>query len=767
MVPKLISLRLMLVSLATLLLGAALACGSAEPVAAPEVDTAAIAAAVTKSITESAPKQVTSAEIQAMVQAAVQAGPGVSKADLETAIGAQAGGQMTAADVKTVVDAAIASMPAPQLDTTALRPLVEQAIRRSVPEGVSATEIAKLVEAAVTGATKNVPTRGELEASITKSVQEAAAGQLTAAQVKTIVAASIEAATADIAKAAAIEASRAAAQEVTKAIATLPTLGEGDRPGFKKIILPVQERPNIDPGTPLAAKQELEFSLHYGLRGEVRPPYVWGNIDYIMSRWVFSPPFRFGPKTTGYALRQGFATGYSISDDGLRFLLHLNPDAILQDNTPITASLVKRMWEFSARPEEQLAWGAILNHSKFIEGISAVASGDAKQASGLIALDDRTLMIKLTELRPVFPMELALWLYGAFSVDQAENDREGFKIAPIGAGPFIATYNIADGAETFTATPNWWGPEANIKKVRMTLIPDRQVSLIRYENNETDLLFADAGNIPSIWNPEHARHKDLLDMGGFGLWWYSFVQDHEPFDDINMRKAIAHGMDVSTVMTAVMGPLSLYPAGITPPGEACYQTGTEYVYDVALAKQHLAASRYVTGDKVPPITVAVSSGYATYVRMWEVLQEQLKTNLDITINIIRLEAGQQPPDTVELQGGALGKRIPDPSTMLSDFGGQIYRGAKNNQHLPWNNPTLAAQLLKAQTTQLTDPSYCANWQAVETFLIDDYAYLPWITADPRVWFMQPWILGPVGSWAYTWPGLPYWKVGVKDRTLYE
>ena len=75
MVSKLISLRLVLASLATLLLGAALACGSAEPVAAPEVDTAAIAAAVTKSITESAPKQVTSEEIQAMVQTAVQAGP--------------------------------------------------------------------------------------------------------------------------------------------------------------------------------------------------------------------------------------------------------------------------------------------------------------------------------------------------------------------------------------------------------------------------------------------------------------------------------------------------------------------------------------------------------------------------------------------------------------------------------------------------------------------------------------------------------------------
>ncbi len=759
-------LRLARIPLLIVLLGVALACGAAEPAPTP-VPASEIASMVREAVSASVPEATDPKEIQQMVQAAIASGPGVSKADLEAAIRAQAGEQMNADDVKRVVDAAIAAMPAPQLDTEAIRPLVEQAVARSVPEGVSSAEIARMVEAAVTGATQNVPTRGELEASIAKSVQDAAQGQLTAADVQKIVDASVSAAMAETVELAAKQASLEAAQAVTKAVATLPQLAAGDLEGFKKVILPVQEVPDIPQDVPLAEVQEMEFSLHYGLRGEVRPPYVWGNIDYIMSRWVFAPPFRFGNKSTGYALRQGFATGYSVSDDGLTYLLHINPDAILQDGTPITAQLVKRMWEFSARPEEQLAWGAILNHSKYIDGMEALIAGDATEASGLRPIDDHTLEMRMKQLRPTWPLELALWLFGAFSVDQAETDRDGFKIAPIGAGPYKATYNVADGAETFTATANWWGPEPYIKKIYMTLIPDRQVSLIRYENNETDFLFADAGNIPAIWDPSHDRHGDLHDMGGFGLWWYSFVQDHEPFDDINVRKAVAHGLDISSVMTAVMGPLTVYPAGITPPGEACYQPGTQYDYDPELARQHLANSRYGSGENVPAITVAVPTGYATYVRMWEFLQEQMEDNLGMTLNIIRLEPGQDPPETVELQLGALGKRIPDPSTMLADFGSKIYRGANGNEHLPWNDPILADQLLKAQETALDDADYCANWQAVERTLIDAYAYLPWVTADPRVWFMQPWILGPEASWAYTWPGLPYWRLGVKDRSLYE
>ena len=164
----------------------------AAPAAAPAGPSAAeIRSMMQEAVAAAAPAAIDPNEIRRMVETAVKAGPGVSKEELTATIKAQMGEQMTAADVKKVVDSAIAAMPAPKIDTAAIRPLVEQAVVAAAPKGVSSAEIGAMVEAAVTAATKDVPSRGELEASITKSVTEAAAGQLTAAEVQNIVAASL------------------------------------------------------------------------------------------------------------------------------------------------------------------------------------------------------------------------------------------------------------------------------------------------------------------------------------------------------------------------------------------------------------------------------------------------------------------------------------------------------------------------------------------------------------------------------------------------
>ena len=155
-------------------------------------------------------------EIQKMVEEAVKAGPGVTKEDLEAAISSRMGDQMTTDDVKRVVDAAIAAMPLPAapepIDPAAIQSLVESAVSNAVgqDEGISEERMQELVQAAVAAATKDVPTRGELAAEVTKSLESAGEGQLTADQVQSIVDAAVSAAV-DVAEDAAEEARKAAA----------------------------------------------------------------------------------------------------------------------------------------------------------------------------------------------------------------------------------------------------------------------------------------------------------------------------------------------------------------------------------------------------------------------------------------------------------------------------------------------------------------------------------------------------------------------------
>ena len=419
-------LRLARISFLVVLLGVALACGAAEPAPTP-VPASEIAAMVKEAVTESVPEatdpreiqrmvqeavsaSVPSAtdprEIQRMVQAAIAAGPGVSKADIEAAIRAQAGDQMTADDVKRVVDAAIAAMPAPQLDTDVIRPLVEQAVASSVPEGVSSAEIARMVEAAVSGATQEVPTRGELEASIAKSVQDVAAGQLTVADVQKIVDASMTAAVSQAATEAAEAAASKAAQEAAKAaseaaamaaakaaqeaaqqaVAVAPGVQFKEAPALAQLVSvgklpPVEERLPEDPMVVVPFGETGKYG------GTLRSVVLGVSLS-ISERWYRTGLVR--PSTDGATVLPNVAKSWDVSEDGTVTTFHLRKGMKWSDGAPFTSADFVYWYEDVVKNEELTPSGCVYY----------LRVGD--ECGTLEAVDDYTVRYTFPAPKPIF-----------------------------------------------------------------------------------------------------------------------------------------------------------------------------------------------------------------------------------------------------------------------------------------------------------------------------------------------------------------------------
>ncbi len=744
-------------SLLALVLVVALACSSDDDAAtdtpaAPSVSE--IAAAVAASI--DVPEGVSASEIGSMIDSAISAQPGVSAAELEAAIAASAGDDLSAAEVQAIVKSALDALPAPQVDAAQISSLVNDAVASAmpdIPEGVDAAQISALVAAAVADATSDISTSGDVSAAIAAAL--ASQENLSADQVAAIVDASLE----SLREAVAAQGEAIATLE----LAALPELGVSEG-GFSKVLLPELERStNIPSDLVLADVQELNFLYQSGAKEGVTPPYVEGGGDRSMYPWIFMPPFQMASIEKNFALRQGFATGYSISDDGLTYLLHLNPDAIYQDGTAITAQSIKDAWEYAAWPENQVGWGAILLHTRAIEGMNAIESGDSLTTDGLTAIDDVTLEIKMVKFTPTWPLQMAVWMLGAFKADQAKTDPEGFRLNPIGAGPYRAQYFDDTAKQEYTATGQYWGQAPVIQKVHRPTVTDLQTGYIMYENGELDVLYADSVRQPAIWQPDNPYHGDLVPNGGKGLWYTAYVTDHEPFDDINVRKALAHGADMWNIVPAILGPLAEYGAGIITSGNACWQAGTGFEYDPDLARQALADSSYGSAENVPQITIEISR--PSIIRIFEVVQEQWKDNLGIEINLTRLEPGQVRRDVVEFRRQSLGARIPDPSGILTDLGHSTSGTVKNSGK--FSNPQLDALIDAAGAMNLTDPNYCSAWQEIERTIMDNYYYFPLMAGDPSTWVIQPWVKGYVGSLGQYMNTLPWWQIGVRERDLYQ
>ena len=383
------------VALIAALIVGLVACSSAEP-----TETGPSAAEI-QNIVQSAVAgidtgpQLTAADVQRIVEAS--AGDVLTAADVQNIVQQSVGTQLTAADVQRIINQSAAG----QLTAADVQKIVDA----SAGQQLSASDVQKIVQDS---------TGQQLTASdVQKIVDASAAGQLTTADVQRIISASVseavEAANAAteaamMAQKAAEEAGMAAmdaGEKAQLALARLPELTTvGAQEGFARVTLPTLEPPppgSIKSDLTLADSQELQYLYQSGPKEEITPPFREGGGDRAHYPWIFMQPFHFASIANDMELRQGVATGYSVSDDGTEYLLHINPDAVFQNGRSITAADIKDAWEFAAYPDNQVGWGAILLHSRAIQGMDALEAGDATEASGLTVVDDLTLSMKLKQ----------------------------------------------------------------------------------------------------------------------------------------------------------------------------------------------------------------------------------------------------------------------------------------------------------------------------------------------------------------------------------
>jgi len=654
-----------------------------------------------------------------MVEAAVSGfQPGVSKADLEATIAAQAGAQMTAADVKTVVDAAIRALPAPKVDPESIRPMIQDAVTSAVPKGTTAEEIRIMVMAAVTASTANVPTRGELEDTMAKAVADATKGQLTARQVQVIVDASVGVMTAQV---------RADLTEVrgsVEALAALPTpTALGARPGFKRVVLApymTQFASFIkrDPSRTLIKDQTL-YTVEEG-----RPQQVdcHDRGAQYTHGWYCIAPIKLKKDGT---LAEGLAVSYEVDDAGLTYILNLHPDAIYHNGRPLTARDVKEGWEWVSMPENRGADLGVAEILQQIEGMDGVISGDRLEASGLTVVDDHTLKMKLAKFDPLWPLKLSDPRMGAFDTQYVEANPDTWVLDQVGTGPYKTKFNPDTGEANWFATSNWWGDPPIIQHINMLPSDDLQNQYILFENGEADIIQAAHTQQAHMWVPGHKYFNTLYKHFWGGYWFFSFL-NKPPFEDVKVREALIRAIDIEKVVKAVVGISAEVGAGIIVPGVRCNDPSVTGVkgYDPEKARQLLAESSYRNAESLPPIFIEVKR--ETFVRQFEIFQQYWKDELGVTVGVVHLQRGMARSPESNMHRGSVGTAYNDPARIIRTLGhSEGYWPTRTD----FSDPELDAMIEVAESYSIQDPARCPAYRAVEDRMISTLWQVPLFMID--------------------------------------
>lgn len=183
----------------------------------------------------------------------------------------------------------------------------------------------------------------------------------------------------------------------------------------------------------------------------------------------------------------------------------------------------------------------------------------------------------------------------------SEMGMEKYSRAPIGTGSFqIAEWKEGEHL-ILKANENYWGGRPKIDKIIIQSIPETATRVIGLKTGELDLI----ENIPPAEVKSIKENPDIEIRKKPSLWVMHLQLrcDEPPFKDkINLRKAVAHAINVNAIAEEVLGGFAIPVGGITPPDAFGYNESLKpHKYDPDLAKEYLKKAGY-KGEEIQLIT---------------------------------------------------------------------------------------------------------------------------------------------------------------------
>ena len=272
------------------------------------------------------------------------------------------------------------------------------------------------------------------------------------------------------------------------------------------------------------------------------------------------------------------AESWSVSKDGLVYEFVLRKNALFHNGDPVTADDVK----FSLERYRGTA-------SKMLkERVAAVETPDPSH-----------VRIRLKQPWPDFLTFYtnatgAGWIVPRKYVEKVGD--EGFKKAPIGAGPYkFVSFN--PGVElVLEAFEQYWRKPPTVKRLVLRVIPDESTRLAALKRGEVDIAYSIRGELAEeLQKTAGLTLKPAVIQSPFWLYFPDQWDPKSPWHDRRVRQAASLAIDRPSINQALTLGYSRLSGSIIPTSFEYYWQPPAPVYDRARAAKLLAEAGYPNG----------------------------------------------------------------------------------------------------------------------------------------------------------------------------
>jgi ABC-type oligopeptide transport system substrate-binding subunit/type II secretory pathway predicted ATPase ExeA len=429
------------------------------------------------------------------------------------------------------------------------------------------------------------------------------------------------------------------------------------------------------------------------------------------------------------------ARSWELSEDGREYVFHLRRDAAWSDGTPLTAHDFEFAWKRVLDP----ATGATESADYLFDIRGARAFHHDRRAAhevGVRALDDFTLRVELEEPVGHFLHLLAYHIAAAVPQHAIAAHGESWTNPQhiVTHGPFRLESWTPDQTIVLARDPNYRGQfGGNLTRIELTLGVNvaKDVLLDGYAANQSDQVIFGATLLERLRQRSPAEYHRLP----AALTTYlAFDATRPPFDDVRVRRALAHAIDRHELTQGLLqGASSPALGGLTPPGLPGHSDQIGLPYDPARAQQLLVEAGYPGGRGFPEIAATVAdAGEATRVtNEYLTTQWRDQLGLHVTWNTLDVLAFQEAMSktTPHLYRETWAADYPDPDDFL--------RLALHQPHSRWHNERF--ELLLDSARRMTDAvERLKFYQAADRLLLDEAGVIPLTYGYYHCW-LKPWI----------------------------
>ena len=277
-------------------------------------------------------------------------------------------------------------------------------------------------------------------------------------------------------------------------------------------------------------------------------------------------------------MAHGLAESWSATEDGMSYSFVLRDGVTFHNGERVTAEDVKYSFER-------------------YRGAAKAPLRD--RVASVEITDPRHLTFKLKNPWPDFltfysATTGAGWVVPKKYVERVGED--GFKKAPIGAGPYKFV-SFTPGVElVLEAYEGYWRKPLSVKRLVLKVIPEEATRLAALKRGEIDIAYSVRGELATeLLATPGLTLKPTVIQSPFWLYFPEQWNPKSPWHDVRVRQAARLAIDNKTINQALTLGFSRVHGSLIPDNFEFFWKPPEPVYDPEHARQLLAEAGYPNG----------------------------------------------------------------------------------------------------------------------------------------------------------------------------